>query len=74
MCAGIYTFMGNIAFNLFLCNISNQLCDLDDLLSLTIQQCPESLAQGEGKVRGFPKKRLRLTMKNIKQYMSGIIL
>ena len=66
--------MENYTLNLFL-YISNQLlCDLDDLLSLTIQQCPESLAGGKGKVRGFPKKQLRLTMKNIQQYMSGNIL
>jgi hypothetical protein len=67
--------MENYTLNLFLYNISNQLsCDLDDLLSLTIQQCAESLAGGQGKVRGFPKKQLRLTMKNIQQYMSGNIL
>jgi len=48
--------MENYTFNLFLYNISNQLlCDLDDLLSLTVQHCPESLAWGQGKVRGFSR-------------------
>jgi hypothetical protein len=31
------------------------------------------LAGGQGKVRGFPKKQLRFTMKIIQQYMSGNI-
>jgi hypothetical protein len=67
--------MENYTLNFYLYNISNQLlCDLDDLLSLTTQQCPESLAGGQGKVRGFLKKQLRLKMKNIQQYMSGNIL
>jgi len=54
--------MVNYTFNLFL-HISEQLlCDLD-LLSLTIQQYPESLAGGKDKVTGFPKE-LRLTIKH----------
>jgi len=66
--------MENYTLNLSLYISKQLLCDLDDLLSLTIQQYPESLAGGKGKVRGFPKEQLRLTIKNIQQYMSGNIL